>query len=746
MSHQKRVKNSQTPKRTSRRSNSYQTNLLAWKLKENLSNSKSISKRGQNGPVEDSEHADADELAEDALQIAMRYFEQGPFKTSRSKDKALEKHLKTVENVAWKNGLAPEGIDILLNVALSGKFGSAVNSQILRCMIPATLISEDSVVKAVSWLCAGKCCGSTKILFYRWLVAMFDFIDRKEKINLLYGFFFASLQDDALCPYVCHFLYLLTKKENVKPFRVRKLLDLQAKMGMQPYLHALLSLYKFFVPTLISLSLPIKKKIYFKNSENLWKTALVAVRQRNQGLSPEPLKLMLGPANVHPRKRKWNSHSLIPAPNSSSHSKEYGKKGMCLSDYLCSNTPFPVEQLKSFPQLLQNIHCLELPSQMGAVLNNSLLLHYINCVRDESVLLRLYHWLNQTLQEECIWYKVNNYECGKEFTSFLDTIIKAECFLQEGFYSCEAFLYKSLPLWDGFCCRSQFLHLVSWIPFTSFSEVKPFIFDRLAQLFFTSTIYFKCSVLENLKELLQNWLLWLSMDIDMKTVTDSSLETTFCGSMKSVFELIHYVGWLSTNALRLESNSTFLLHFVLDFYEKVCDIYINYNLPLVVLFPPGIFYLALLSVDSSILNQLCYIMHRYRNNLTAVKKNELVLKIKSEFIFSSKTYQEYNHYLTAMVGCLWTSKPFQKGSYFDPEVFKKIGVAKYKTSLNLVHHPALLSYAISFLLKEWPEERTVNLSSIRGKKWNGYLDYLFSEGLQGLKHFIQSSICHSSVP
>lgn len=72
---------------------------------------------------------------------------------------------------------------------------------------------------------------------------------------------------------------------------------------------------------------------------------------------------------------------------------------------------------------------------------------------------------------------------------------------------------------------------------------------------------------------------------------------------------------------------------------------------------------------------------------------------KSEFIFSSKTYQEYNRYLTAMVGCLWTSKPFQKGSYIDPEVFKKVGVAKYKKSLNLVHHPALLSYAVSFLLQ-----------------------------------------------
>uniref|UniRef100_A0A7N9D194 Centromere protein I n=1 Tax=Macaca fascicularis TaxID=9541 RepID=A0A7N9D194_MACFA len=688
MSPQKRVKNVKAQNRISQGSNSFQTTLSAWKVKQGPSNSKNISKHGQNNPVGDYEHAD--DQAEDALQMAVEYFEKGPVKTSQNKDKTLEKHLKTVENVAWKNGLASEEIDVLLNIALSGKFGNAVNTRILKCMIPATVISQDSVVKAVSWLCVDKCSGSTKVLFYRWLVAMFDFIDRKEQINLLYGFFFASLQDDALCPYVCHLLYLLTKKENVKPFRVRKLLDLQAKMGMQPHLQALLSLYKFFAPALISVSLPVRKKIYFKNSENLWKMALLAVKQRNQGPSPEPLKLMLGPANVRPLKR--------------------------------------------------------LPSQMGSVLNNSLLLHYINCVRDEPVLLRFYYWLSQTLQEECIWYKVNNYEHGKEFTNFLDTIIRAECFLQEGFYSCEAFLYKSLPLWDGLCCRSQFLQLVSWIPFSSFSEVKPLLFDHLAQLFFTSTIYFKCSVLQSLKELLQNWLLWLSMDIHMKPVTNSPLETTLGGSMNSVSKLIHYVGWLSTTAMRLESNSTFLLHFILDFYEKVCDIYINYNLPLVVLFPPGIFYSALLSLDTSILNQLCFIMHRYRKNLTAAKKNELVQKTKSEFNFSSKTYQEFNHYLTSMVGCLWTSKPFGKGIYIDPEILEKTGVTEYKNSLNVIHHPSFLSYAVSFLLQESPEERTVNVSSIQGKKWSWYLDYLFSQGLQGLKLFIRSSVHHSSVP
>lgn len=37
-------------------------------------------------------------------------------------------------------------------------------------MIPATLISEDSVVMAVSWLCVGKCSGSTKVIFLNTLM------------------------------------------------------------------------------------------------------------------------------------------------------------------------------------------------------------------------------------------------------------------------------------------------------------------------------------------------------------------------------------------------------------------------------------------------------------------------------------------------------------------------------------------------------------------------------------------------
>lgn len=36
---------------------------------------------------------------------------------------------------------------------------------------------------------------------------------------------------------------------------------------------------------------------------------------------------------------------------------------------------------------------------MGSVLTNPLLLHYMNCVKDESIYLRLYYWMGQMLQE-----------------------------------------------------------------------------------------------------------------------------------------------------------------------------------------------------------------------------------------------------------------------------------------------------------------------------------------------------------
>jgi len=73
-----------------------------------------------------------------------------------------------------------------------------------------------------------------------------------------------------------------------------------------------------------------------------------------------------------------------------------------------------------------------------------------------------------------------------------------------------------------------------------------------------------------------------------------------------------------------------------------------------------------------------------------------------QFKFSSQIYQEYNQYIIAMVGCLWTSRAFQKdihpqGLRMDDELLKKTAVQEFRTSFNIVYHPAMMGYAVLFL-------------------------------------------------
>ncbi|XP_071425272.1 centromere protein I [Pithys albifrons albifrons] len=725
-----RRKNSKTPKRPLGVGNKSQTDLSAWRKGGKTDPKKSLQDHQKSNQENDSQ--------EFSLEQALSYFEKVQGRVSLRSNSVLQKHLSAVESIALEQGLPPEGFEILLNVVLSGRLADTVSTRLLKSLIPASVIPEDSVVTAVSWLCANKCSGNIKLIFLRWLITVFDLIDHKEQINALYGCFFSFLQDDKMCPYICHLLYLLTRKENVKPFRVRKLLDLQTKMGMQSHLQALLSLYKLFCPELVTITLPAKTKTYFKNSEGPWKAAITAVRQRNQGGSPLAQAVVLGTTQPQSRKRKWNSQLVVPASSANNLEEDKGKN--CV-DLFGTNETFPVEQLQTFPQLLQNIHRLEFPAQMGSVLANPLLLHYMNCVRDESIYLRLYYWMGQILQEGCTWCVVDNTD-EKEFKSFLETVYKAECFLQEGFSACEEFLYKSLPLWDGCSCRPEVLKLVTWIPLTSFSEINSYLYGPLAQLFFTSSLYFKCSVLESLKELLQNW---LNCNVIHVNAEADSSNTTLSGIVNVVAELIHFVGRISTAALRLESNSTLLLIFILNFYETVCDMYLKYNLPLLIMPPAGVFYPALLSMDSVTLNQLCYIMYRYRTNLVAAKKNEESKKKILQFKFSNETYKEYNQYITAMVGCLWTSSVFQKdihpqGLRMDEELLKTTGVKDVNRSFNIVYHPAMMGYSILFLKEAFPEDTTLNFKLIKGKRWDWYLEYLYAQGMEGLKLFIESSI------
>uniref|UniRef100_A0A8C1UT33 Centromere protein I n=1 Tax=Cyprinus carpio TaxID=7962 RepID=A0A8C1UT33_CYPCA len=639
----------------------------------------------------------------DPFGLAVKYLSQVEAGTVVRGNDELERNMVRVETVALSKGLPPEVITVLLDLALSLNAGTANCTRVLKFLIPATVVPQEAIVKGVSWLCVGK------------------------------------MPMNAQCPFICHLLYLLTMREHVHPYRVRKLLDIQAKMGRQPFLTQLLALYKVFRPDLVTLSLPSRVRTGFKNHNSTWKVALSAVQRKNKGAVLVDQSLSLD-VKEKPSSRKRKLHHLAIPPLTSAFDSNSSKKVLRL------------QELRSFKELLENIHNIELPAQMGSLLGSALALHYLDCVQDESAFLRLNFWLGHSLQEEFLLCPVDgSSDNTSEACRFLSTILFSQQFLQEGFSSTESFLYKFLSVWDGCLLRPQILDLLSDIPLMPSFYMHKLLFEPLKQLYFTSTVFFKCSVIECLNSMLVKWLTWHSVSaseggLDISLNSNSSMTMTLSGFMDSVMELVRFVGLLASEGLRLESCHVLLLNQTLAFYETVCDMFLKFSLPLIIMPPAGVFYPALFATDSVSVDRLGYIMYRYRKNLTLAKKQEQ--QREQTFHISRNTYKEFNRNLQAMVNSMWNSWWCVPGSEIeiDKDLIALSKVAEPWCRFDLIHHPALFSYAIEFHQRCWPERKNVDLGSIKtGKYWNWYMEFLFNQGFYGLNNFIQTNTGHGST-
>uniref|UniRef100_A0AAX7TLT8 Centromere protein I n=1 Tax=Astatotilapia calliptera TaxID=8154 RepID=A0AAX7TLT8_ASTCA len=692
----------------------------------------SASSRSGNRSIRVAEKERRKNEAEDPFVLALKYFSDVEAGTPVLGNDELEKNLVQVEKVAYSQGLPPEAVSIMLEFAMSLRMGTSPCVRVLKCLIPASVVPQEAVVRAVVWLSVGKMPISTQVLFIKWVLTVFDMIDAKDQLRAIYGFIFNFVTDENLCPFICHLLYLLTRKENGTDCL------LFSSQGRQPFLLHLLSLYKVFCPELVTLSIPSRMKSGFRNHISPWQSALIAVQKRNGLQGASSMSLVTNKDKTNPRKRK-HCHlefpALIPALNKEAQSEQSSSRRMV-----------PLVELHSFAQLLENMHRIELPAQMGSLLGSSLALQYLDCVQDESALLRLNFWLGYAFHEEFLFCGDGGpSQTSEEALQFLNKLLSAQHFLQEGFSSSEVFLYKFLNVWDGSLLRPQILGLLSNIPVVPSSR-ETLLFEPLMQLFFTSSLFFKVGF--SFADTNRSNLLPLLFKVIRKKKCSSekqrnkALENmTLSGFKDSVMELIHFVGRLASVGLQLEGCHCLLLSFVLDFYETVCDTFLKYGLPLIVMPPAGVFYPALFATDPVSVDRLAYIMHRYKVNLTSAKSQEKVTE--QAFHISRQTFREFNHYVVIMVNCLWNSRMFYPGMgvQLGEELLLKSNVPQYGSSFDLVHHPAFMSYAVNFHQKCWPGKKDMDLNSIKhSKPWNWYLEYLFTQGYDGLKHFVQSNI------
>ncbi|XP_061691717.1 centromere protein I [Syngnathoides biaculeatus] len=703
------------------------------------SSDQSLSNRSSNRSRRVAEKERRKHEAEDPFVLAVKYFSDVEAGTPIIGNDAFEGNLVVVEKAAYSKGLPPHAIAVMLEFAMSLRMGTSLCPRVLKCLIPATVVPQEAVVRAIAWLGVSTIPINTQVLFIKWVLTVFDMIDTKDQLRAIYGFIFSFVTEENLCPFICHLLFLLTTKHNVRVFRVRKLLDLQTKLGRQPFLLHLLSLYKVFCPELVTLSIPSRMRSGFRNHNLPWKSALAFVQKNNAALvGPHGDVTLTVRDQSNPRQKRKRRHLELPVLSCAVNKESQ-------TELSFSRKLVPLAQLRTFAELLENMHRIELPAQMGSLLSTSVALHYLECVQEESALLRLNYWLGCALQEEFLFCRDGGAsQSSDEVLQFLDTLLSAHQFLQEGFSTSEGFLYKFLTIWDGCLMRPQILGLLSNIPVVPSDQMRQLLLEPLKQLYFTSSPFFKCGLLECLNGMLRNWLTWHSVytledDLDMSVNSHASMSMTFSGFQDSVLKLVQFVGHLASVGLQVEGCHALLLNFILEFYETVCEIFLKYSLPVFLIPPPGVFYPALVATDPVSVDRLAFIMHRYKVNMVFAKSQE---KLTKAFRTSRQTLWEFNHYVIDMVNLLWNGKMFQSGvnMQLDEGVLQRSNVPEASASFDLIHHPAFMGYAVDFHRKCWPEREELDLHSLKHPKpWRWYAEYLFSQGYDGLQLFTHTN-------
>ncbi|XP_071966118.1 centromere protein I-like [Antedon mediterranea] len=688
------------------------------------------------------------------LSRAIHFFNDKYSETKVHGNQKLQMALENIQKTAKADGLSNDDITSILDVACSARFSDAVNSKLIKSLLPNEKLSEQVILNCISWICTNRPSAEIQVLLSRWMVLVFDVVDGKDKIHSLYGVIFNLIESDLLCPHICHLLYLLTCKEDVMSFRVKKLLNLQKRVGAHPHISGLLSVYKLYRPSWLSVMIPSSQRIYFKKTgARVWEGDMKNAKDRICQSASPAFDVNATCTNLA-QKSKRRRQELIPRPSSSNFVEESGLYNFIISE----SSKVPVSQIKTFHQLLINLDRLELPSRVGAVLQSPLLQHALSCTKDEDIIQRLSFWLYQTLHEELL--DCDDAGNNPRAEHLLQLLINFTEFLQEDIPVSESFLVKYLYVWNGLDYRPYILQLITRFRIHPFQKLNDLVLEPLRKLFFCSSVYFKCQLIYSLTELLRHYL-----EVELpkhrvhrkeKTGDDGdAADKTNCDLMfeelldrelavDTIQQLVSFVDKICCVGLQQENENSLLLYHVLSFYDLISVMFRNYYMPFVCVPSFAIVYKALLSNNAVILCRICKIICNYKeeyNKMKRVEDSSLKAKLKEGI-------KTLNQYIIDFSNALWRNMVFvgkSKTLVFDipMNLLQKSNVTSTNIIFSIQQHVALSGFSYKFL-KETQAIEDFHPIQIKGNTRNEYVQFLSNECLDGIVSFINTFIKRGS--
>ncbi|XP_077988140.1 centromere protein I-like [Glandiceps talaboti] len=694
--------------------------------------------------VERSKEKSAPETRRSKLSQAVSYFTN---ETSDTKTRGnTNLHLSLIEDTATEYGLSPENILKLATVAGSARFSESVTVRLIKSLIPSKYVPEDAVVRVVSWMCTNKPSSNVQTWLTKWMITIYDYLEDNNILHALYPMLFLFIDNEQMCPSLCHLLYRMTRKEDVKQYRVQKLLEIQHKVGVQPHIMGLLSIYKVYSPATIMLSTAIGNRQFFPKIHPKWTETVHRVVEKNKqhdghGAKDTGSISLLSMTDVRATKR--SKLDIIPAFQTTA-SEERSE----------SNNKMPMAQIQTFKELLQNIDRLQLPSQIGSVLKYPKLYHVMSCIPEQTIYQRLSYWLYEVLCEEIISYSGVGTNPRAEY--LLQHVINFTEFIQEGIPICENFITRYLLTWNGTDYRIYILQLITRFRLWPFQKMNDLLLEPIHKLFFSSSVYFKCQVIFTYTQLLRNFISieWsryknseLAQQVNIAETTiqiHEPSQTLFnqeyeeFDAVDTISNFIASVDRLCAVGLQVETNNALLMNYTLSFCEVVSKLHVVYGFPCTYLPSIGIVLKALHGSDASALSRVCSILCNYKFEVHSLKK----LSNDKSPVFLSEVIKQLNDYILLVSNLLWRNKAFSPtpsiSALLSMEHKKPpdIDLSTFNDSFSLWQHPALSWYAHSYQ----SQNRTADASVDKRQLTMDYLKYLKSKHLHGVHSFITTFI------
>uniref|UniRef100_A0A6B2L040 Centromere protein I n=2 Tax=Arcella intermedia TaxID=1963864 RepID=A0A6B2L040_9EUKA len=417
----------------------------------------------------------------------------------------------------------------------------------------------------------------------KWIAMVYDYISDKL-LQKFYCYFFQLLEYEEFRKSILIILYRLTNRDQMKRYRINRLLNLHQKSPKDADIQALLKLYHTYHPhisipiiTTTSEPFPCPDASWYKTFCTIQSLSTFTLKKRSKNRATFSHQNTISSHWLPKNTYKVNINNLVPP----------------LETYILVQDRYRkiwYEQITSFNEWMKNLTQLKQPSQMASAFGNKY--YAYNLLFDNNIVTQkqLDYWVEKTIQKRFFFHPVKNVEENSDFLQILGHYYNFSKEMDSTFTS---FLLNFCTTWDGISYQKYIFRLIGLIrPIEP--EYLKFLYQALWKIFSSASIPQQYDFIHCLLEMLQTWMQidyhceyqqerfgWDAKEIEKKYFTSISLLSEMIAHSLTVYSISN-------------PRNPFILDCIID-YLNILASCSEFNLYLLLIPPSYLIYLIYFS-------------------------------------------------------------------------------------------------------------------------------------------------------